>query len=150
MLAQNGTPFLLTRCTAELKYANVSNAYAARMGRRPEDLEGKPIVDFIGREALETLFPYIRKALQGERVEYETDVKYLGAGVRRVQFTYVPERDAVGNVCGWIASKACSMVARSAAKVCFHSISAARAIASRNKLEMSSAWRTFCGWKVLT
>jgi PAS domain S-box-containing protein len=100
----NGTPFLLTRCTADLKFANVSNAYAARLGRRPEDLEGRPIVDFIGREALETLMPYIRKVLQGERVEYETVVNYLGAGPRRVQFTYVPDRDANGNVRGWIAS----------------------------------------------
>ena len=100
----NGTPFLLTRCTADLRYANVSNAYAARMGRRPEDLEGRPIVDFIGREALETVLPYIRKALQGQRVEYETVVKYLSAGPRRVQFTYVPDWDATGNVRGWIAS----------------------------------------------
>ncbi len=100
----NGTPFFLTRCTADLKYANVSKAYAARMGRRPEDLEGRPIVDFIGTEALETLIPYIRRVLQGERVEYETVVKYLGAGPRRVQFTYVPDRDANGHVRGWIAS----------------------------------------------
>lgn len=100
----NGTPFLLTRCTADLKYANVSNAYAARFGRRPEDLEGRPIVDFIGREALETVLPHIRKALQGQRVEYETVVKYLSTGPRTVQFTYVPDRDAIGNVRGWIAS----------------------------------------------
>ena len=100
----NGTPFLLTRCTVDLKYANVSNAYAARFGRRPEDLEGRPIVDFIGGEALETVLPYIREALQGQRVEYETVVKYLSTGPRRVQFTYVPDRDAVGNVRGWIAS----------------------------------------------
>lgn len=100
----NGTPFLLTRCTADLKYANVSHAYAARFGRRPEELEGRPIVDFIGTEALETLLPYIRKVLHGERVEYETVVKYLGAGPRRIQFTYLPDRDANGNVRGWIAS----------------------------------------------
>jgi PAS domain S-box-containing protein len=100
----SGMAFLVTRCTAELKYANVSNAYAARMGRRPEDLEGQPIVDFIGEEALETLLPYIRQVLQGQHVEYEIDVKYLGAGVRRVQFTYVPDRDAIGDVRGWVAS----------------------------------------------
>lgn len=100
----NGTSFLLTRCTADLKYANVSRAYAAKLGVRPEDLEGRPIVDFIGTEALETLLPYIRKVLRGERVEYETVVKYLGAGPRRIQFTYVPDRDADGTVRGWIAS----------------------------------------------
>ena len=62
-----------------------------------EDLEGRPIVDFIGREALETVLPHIRKALQGQRVEYETVVKYLDTGPRRVQFTYVPDRDAHRN-----------------------------------------------------
>jgi PAS domain S-box-containing protein len=100
----NGTPFLVTRCTADLKYANVSGAYAAMLGRRPQDLEGRPIVDFMGKEAFEALLPHIRKVLLGERVEYETVVKYLGVGPRTVQFTYVPDWDAEGGVRGWIAS----------------------------------------------
>ena len=96
----NGTPFLVTRCTADLKYANVSGAYAAMLGRRPQDLEGRPIVDFMGKEAFEALLPHIRKVLLGERVEYETVVKYLGVGPRTVQFTYVPDWDAEGGVRG--------------------------------------------------
>ncbi|HJX81219.1 MAG TPA: PAS domain S-box protein, partial [Candidatus Udaeobacter sp.] len=47
------TPFMLTRCTRDLRYRYVSHAYAELVGRRPEEIAGKPIVEIVGKEGLE-------------------------------------------------------------------------------------------------
>jgi PAS domain-containing protein len=53
--------------------------------------------------AFETLRPYIEKVLHGERVEYEDELPV--AGERRwIHGVYVPDRDASGNVIGWVGS----------------------------------------------
>ena len=49
------TPFLLTRCSADLRYLFISDACARMLGRRAEDVEGKLIVDIIGEEAFKTI-----------------------------------------------------------------------------------------------
>jgi two-component system, chemotaxis family, CheB/CheR fusion protein len=48
--------------------------------------------------------PYIRKVLQGERVEYENEVEFPNAGKRELHRVYLPEHDELGNVIGWVAS----------------------------------------------
>jgi PAS domain S-box-containing protein len=98
------TPFLLTRCSSDLRYLFVSDACARMLGLRPKDIEGKRIVDIIGEEGFRTILPHVGKVLQGEEVEYETDIHYAGVGPRRVRVKYTPDRDGSGNVRGWIAS----------------------------------------------
>src|SRR5207237_6449992 len=41
----NRTPFMLTRCTRDLRYRYVSRAYAEMVGRTPEQIAGKPILE---------------------------------------------------------------------------------------------------------
>jgi PAS domain S-box-containing protein len=98
------TPFLLTHCSSGLRYLFVSESYARMLGRRPEDIAGKPIIEIMGKEGFETIRPYVQKVLQGQVVEYESDVHFAGAGLRRLRVNYTPERDAHGRVKGWIAS----------------------------------------------
>jgi PAS domain S-box-containing protein len=98
------TPFLLTRCSSDLRYLFVSAACARMLGRRPEEIEGKPIIDIIGDEGFQTILPYVQQVLGGEPVEYESDIGYAGVGPRRVLVKYTPDRDRSGNVQGWIAS----------------------------------------------
>src|SRR5437868_13943001 len=68
----NRTPFMLTRCTRDLRYRYVSRAYAEMVGRTPEEIAGKPIVDIMGEEGLKTILPHIKKVLEGHRIEFET------------------------------------------------------------------------------
>src|SRR5438477_2499927 len=41
------TPFMLTRCTRDLRYRYVSHAYAKMLGCEPEEIAGKPIVQIM-------------------------------------------------------------------------------------------------------
>jgi PAS domain S-box-containing protein len=100
----NHTPFMLTRCSRDLHYRFVSRAYAERIGRTPEELVGKPILEIMGEEGLKTILPYIEKVLQGDQVEYETEVSFQGVGAPWLHVVYTPDRDDQGNVTGWFAS----------------------------------------------
>ena len=98
------TPFLLTRCSSDLRYVFVSEAYAKMLGQRPEELVGKEIVKIMGETGFQTILPHIKAVLAGQRVEYETDVHFNDVGVRLLQVIYTPDKDQFGNVLGWIAS----------------------------------------------
>jgi PAS domain S-box-containing protein len=98
------TPFMLVRCSREMRYLFVSEAYAQMLGRRPDEFVGKPIVEILGSDGFNAMEPYIRKVLQGERVEYENEVEYPNVGKRELYRVYLPEHDELGNVTGWVAS----------------------------------------------
>jgi PAS domain S-box-containing protein len=100
----NRTPFLLIRCSRDMRYRFVSEAYAQMIGRRPEELIGRAIGDIIGQEALDTIRPHIERVLQGHRTEYETEVHFAGVGPRLLRAIYTPDLDERGNTNGWIAS----------------------------------------------
>ena len=92
----------VTRCSRDLRYLWVSRNYAARLGRPPEDIAGKPILEVIGQEAYESIRPHIEKVLSGQREEYEAQVDFLGNGARWVHAVYVPTRNSAHEVDGWI------------------------------------------------
>jgi PAS domain S-box-containing protein len=98
------TPFMLTRCSSDLRYLFVSEAYARMLGREAEGVVGKSIVEIMGEEGFQTILPHVRKVLQGERVEYEADVDFEGVGPRSLRVIYVPERNIRGEVQGWVGS----------------------------------------------
>jgi PAS domain S-box-containing protein len=100
----NRTPFMLTRCSRDLHYRFVSSSYAEMIGKKPEDVAGRPIVEIMGEQGLATILPHVHKVLQGERVEYESEVQFAGVGSRVLHVTYTPERDGTGDVQGWVAS----------------------------------------------
>src|SRR6266516_6548011 len=53
----NRTPFMLTRCTRDLRYRFVSRAYAEMLGRTPEEISGKPMIEIVGKKAFKTILP---------------------------------------------------------------------------------------------
>jgi PAS domain S-box-containing protein len=98
------TPFMLTRCSRDLRYRFVSPAYAEMLGRRPEDIIGLPILTVLGEKAFSAIVLHVEKVLEGHPVEYESEVHLPGAGNRFLHAAYVPERDEMGQVQGWVAS----------------------------------------------
>jgi PAS domain S-box-containing protein len=98
------TPFMLTRCSRDLRYTFVSRAYADMVGRKPAEIEGRPIVEVMGDEGFATIRPFVDAVLAGSRVEYDNDVTFTGVGPRSLHVVYVPDRDDDGKVIGWIAS----------------------------------------------
>jgi PAS domain S-box-containing protein len=98
------TPFMLTRCSRDLRYRFVSHAYARMLGKQPHEIAGKPIIEIMGEVGFKTVQPHVEKVLLGHRVEYETEVDFLGVGKRYLHVVYVPDKDLQGNITGWIAS----------------------------------------------
>jgi PAS domain S-box-containing protein len=98
------TSFLLTRCSSDLRYLFVSEAYARMIGHQPEEVVGKRIDEIVGEPAFQTVLPYIEAVLSGQRVEYEISVPYRDVGPRFVHVIYIPDKDRLGNVRGWVAS----------------------------------------------
>src|SRR5262245_60828228 len=98
------TPLLLTRCSKDRRFVFVNQACAEFLGRCPEEIIGRPIADVLGDEALAAIAPHIDRVLRGESVEFETEVPYAHSGRRFMRATYTPDRDARGQVIGWIAS----------------------------------------------
>src|SRR2546430_5021214 len=95
---------MLTRGTRDLRFRFVSRTYAEMLGRPAEEISGKPIIEIVSKKAFRTILPYIEKVLQGQRVEYETEVSYRGARPRSMHCVYTPDRDGKGNVIGWFGS----------------------------------------------
>jgi PAS domain S-box-containing protein len=80
----------LTRCSRNLRYVSVNEAYAELAGLPVEYIVGHTIAEVKGAEALETIRPYIEHVLSGERVEFESELTWPHAGKRWMHFTYTP------------------------------------------------------------
>ncbi len=93
----------VTRCSRDFKYVWVSQACADWLGRRPEEINGRPIAEIVGRETFEQLRPQFERVLDGETVHYQDHVQYPGIGRRWISAVYTPTRDARGKIDGWVA-----------------------------------------------
>jgi PAS domain S-box-containing protein len=100
----NRTPFMLVRCSRDLRYRFVSEVYAQMIGRRRDEVIGKSIAEMLGAEGFNALHPYIEEVLQGDAVDFECELHFADIGTRRLHIAYRPEMDASGSVDGWIAS----------------------------------------------
>jgi PAS domain S-box-containing protein len=98
------TPFMITRCSRDLTYRFVSKAYAAMLGRTPQQIAGRRIADVLGEKGYAMIQPHVERVLAGETVHFEAAVPFRTAGLRNLSVTYTPERDHAGAVAGWIAS----------------------------------------------
>jgi PAS domain S-box-containing protein len=100
----NRTPFMLVRCSRDLRYRFVSEAYAYMLGRERDKILGKTIGDILGDGGLKTLRPYTERVLRGEAVNFECNLDFPQIGTRRLHIAYRPELDVKGKAVGWIAS----------------------------------------------
>jgi len=76
----NRTPFMLVRCSRDLHYRFVSQAYAQLVGVRREEILGKTIAEAIGDKGFNTLRPHIEKVLRGEAREFDCEIDFPRSG----------------------------------------------------------------------
>jgi PAS domain S-box-containing protein len=100
----NRTPFMLVRCSRELRYLFISEAYAHLVGCSRDEVIGRTIAEVLGEKGFNTLRPYTNQVLRGEAVEFECELDFARTGLRRLAIAYRPELDGDGNVGGWIGS----------------------------------------------
>jgi PAS domain S-box-containing protein len=92
----------LTRVRRDLVYRTVNRAYAELVAKPAHEIIGKSLPEVIGQPAFEAMLPYIRRVLQGEAVEYESEL-VLPCGSRFMHMNYTPDIEG-GEIVGWTAS----------------------------------------------
>jgi len=102
-LITDNMPAAVTRCSRDLRYLWVSHGYATWVRRTVSQIAGHPIREVVGERGFADIQPYIEQVLNGERVEYTTQVHFSGPGERWIHAVYAPTCSAEGLVDGWIA-----------------------------------------------
>ncbi|WP_300932327.1 PAS domain S-box protein [Prosthecobacter sp.] len=103
-LITDNTPVMLVQCSRDLRYTFVNRAYADMLGLEPEEIIGRPIIDILGKKAFGIIRTKITQVLSGKRIEYEEAIPYPNSGQRIVNVIYVPDKNVLGQVTGWLAS----------------------------------------------
>lgn len=97
----NAAEVAINYCSADLTIVFANQTYAAIHGLTPEQITGKRIIDIIGPDAYEAAEPYYLRALSGERVIYEMELR-MPIGVRYVQCIYNPVLGNKHRILGWV------------------------------------------------
>jgi two-component system cell cycle sensor histidine kinase/response regulator CckA len=103
-LITDTAPVMLAQCSRDQRFRFVNRAYAERLGLLPEDIVGRSLADVLGKDASAVIDPYIRRVLDGEPVEFETEIPYERIGRRFMRVAHMPEKDGSGNVTGWVSA----------------------------------------------
>lgn len=93
----------VTRCSRDFHYLWANQEYANWIQRPLNEIVGRPVIDVLGKEAFASLRTYFERALSGEKVQCELEVKFQSIGNRWISATYTPVLSAHGVVTGWVA-----------------------------------------------
>ena len=99
----DATPALIARYDRGLRLVWANKNYAARFGKKPEDLVGKQLREIVGEEAFAPIEPATARVLAGETIDLEIEVPYPMLGRRWMHFVVSPTFDAGGAVDGCVA-----------------------------------------------
>ncbi|HEY3476710.1 MAG TPA: PAS domain S-box protein, partial [Anaerolineales bacterium] len=91
-------PVLISYVDADRHYRFTNQAYTEWFG---ESAQGKHLEEALGPEAYQTISKYVDGVLNGETIQYETEIPYRDGGERYVNATYIPDRAANGRVKGF-------------------------------------------------
>ena len=101
-LVTDTMPAGVVRASADLKYVWVNPVFASWVGRRPDEMIGRPVGEVLGERDWQDLRPHAERALRGERVEYERLAR-LARGERWIYCVIEPTRDEQGAPDGLVA-----------------------------------------------
>jgi PAS domain S-box-containing protein len=102
-LMADSLPVLISYVDREQRYQFNNLAYARWFGVPQDSLQGAPIRNVLGDHAYEAVRGYVEKALAGEDVRFETELRTQGDPGRYVLAHYVPNVDRNGSVLGFYA-----------------------------------------------
>jgi two-component system CheB/CheR fusion protein len=101
-LVLDSTPAFIARYDRERRLVWANRSYAARFGKKPEELAGVHLVDLVGEQAARVFDPLFTRVLAGESIQVELEVPYP-SGPRFVQLIAAPSLDAAGIPDGGVA-----------------------------------------------
>jgi PAS domain S-box-containing protein len=94
----------LVRCSRGLRYLSANPAYAEIVGRPVDEIVGSTMSEVLGEEGWENIRPFAERALKGEKVEFDTTVRYQNGVTRSIHAIFTPEMLESGTVVGWVGS----------------------------------------------
>ena len=95
-------PALIGYVDRDLRYRFNNSTYETWYGVPRTDLTGRTIREILGDAEFAKMEEALHKALAGETVSYERELKFNGVS-RFAHSTYLPHRDATGRVVGFYA-----------------------------------------------
>jgi len=98
----DSVPALVSYVDKDYRYRFVNKGYGEWFGVSTEQIVGTPVSEVIGDEALKAVKPDLDRALSGEAVGYEREIKY-STGSRWTRSRFVPDVDDEGNARGLVA-----------------------------------------------
>lgn len=101
-LAEN-VPALFSYIDRDRKYRFVNKRYEELFNRPDEELIGMSVEDLLGSDGNLQVPSLLEKALAGEIVAFECELKLAGDGLHYLAGQYVPDRDEQGQVAGVFA-----------------------------------------------
>ncbi|MFP2929213.1 PAS domain-containing protein [Pyxidicoccus sp. 3LG] len=96
-------PAVVAYVDREERYLFCNQAFETWFGLKPEEVVGRSVRGLSGELGYAHLKDWMRKALAGETVHYESALTLKNGRKIHVQSTYVPTRDARGAVKGFVA-----------------------------------------------
>jgi PAS domain S-box-containing protein len=99
----DATPALIARYDRDVRLVWANENYAARFGKKPEDLVGKRLPEIIGPDAFAVIESPTARVLAGESIDLEVEVSYPTLGRRSMHFVVSPTFDTGGAVDGCVA-----------------------------------------------
>ncbi len=100
----DNSPVCIAHCDQEQRYKFVNRHYAEMLGLQAHDIVGKFPREILGEAAYGHARFYIEAVLAGQHPEYDNVLPVTPNGQRTVRVSYAPERDASGQVIGFLAS----------------------------------------------
>ncbi len=95
-------PALISFVGRDMRYHLVNRGYSEWFGVAQEQVQGRLVSEVLGEEAYETVRPLMERALRGESFSFEREMLYRQGKPRHVRASYLPHRDASGEVDGFI------------------------------------------------
>jgi len=97
----DSAPMLISYLNRDYTYKLVNAGYQKLFKRDMDEIIGQKAPDIIGEEAFAAVKPLLDKALTGERVEYEREMKYK-VGSRWTHTHFIPHETPEGQIEGLI------------------------------------------------
>ena len=99
----NNVPAFFSYIDRDRRYRFVNKRYEELFGRPLDTIVGMPMHDLLGPDGYAQIQPYLDKALAGEEISFDYELKVPGAGVRYFTAQHVPDWDLQGQVVGLFA-----------------------------------------------
>lgn len=94
-------PVLVAYVDAKQCYRFNNKAYEGYFGLSPRQIYGKTVREVLNDSAYQEIHPYVEQALAGKQVIFERQLNYVGAGMRDMVVSFLPDTSPQGEVRGF-------------------------------------------------